>query len=155
VLAIAQRGGILYAAADNFGDGYALGASSDEGATWQPVVRFDQIGSVMACLRTNAQCQATCEALAGKGLGSPGTIWDEAVCAGNPATTGSGGGAGNGGAAGGASGNVGPGGGAGAGNGGAAGGASGNVGPGAAAAVRSRPVGLAPPISKRRSSALR
>jgi hypothetical protein len=80
ILALAQRNGILYAATDNFGDGYALGASADEGATWQPVMRFDQIGSIMACLRTNAQCQAACRALAGTGLGSPGVIWDQAVC---------------------------------------------------------------------------
>jgi hypothetical protein len=80
VFAIAARGGTLYAAADNFGDGYALGASTDEGASFQPVVRFDQIGSIMACLRSDPQCQASCEALAGNGLGSPGMIWDEAVC---------------------------------------------------------------------------
>jgi hypothetical protein len=80
VLALAQRGGILYAAADNFADGFALGASGDEGATWQPVVRFDQITSIMPCLRTNPQCQASCEALAGKGFGSPGKIWEETVC---------------------------------------------------------------------------
>ena len=72
VLALAQRDGVLYAAADNFADGYALGASSDEGMTWQPIVRFDQIASIMACLQTNPQCQADCEALAGNGLGSPG-----------------------------------------------------------------------------------
>ena len=96
VLALAQRDGILYASADNFVDGYALGASSDEGATWQPVVRFDQVASIMACLRTNAQCQATCEALAGNGVGSSGMIWDEAVCTGIPATTGAGGSAGAG-----------------------------------------------------------
>ena len=116
VLALAQRGGILYAAADNFQDGYALGASSDEGTTWQPVVRFDQIRSILACLQTNAQCQASCEALAGKGLGSSGKIWDEAVCTGNPATAGTGGSSGTGAAGSG---------GAGAGNGGAAGGAPG------------------------------
>jgi len=95
VLALAQRNGILYAATDNFGDGYALGASADEGATWQPVVRFDQIGSIMACVRTNAQCQASCQALAGMGLGSPGAIWDGAVCgAGAAGQGGLGGGAG-------------------------------------------------------------
>ena len=93
VLALAQRDGLLYAAADNFADGYALGASSDEGTTWQPVVRFDQIASIMGCLQTNPQCQASCEALAGKGLGSSGQIWDEAVC-----TAGAGGASGSGGA---------------------------------------------------------
>ena len=42
LFALAAAGGVLYAATDNFGDGYALGASSDEGASWPPVVRFDQ-----------------------------------------------------------------------------------------------------------------
>ena len=105
VLALAQRDGVLYAATDNFGDGYALGASSDEGATWQPVVRFDQIGSIMACLRTNAQCQASCDALAGNGLGSPGKIWEASVC-----TAGGGGGGSGGGAASGSAGTGGAGG---------------------------------------------
>jgi hypothetical protein len=97
VMAIAARGGILYAATDNFGDGYALGASSDEGATWQPVVRFDQIGSIMACLRASPQCLASCESLAGNGLGSPGKIWDEAVCSGAAGAGGTGGTSGGGG----------------------------------------------------------
>ena len=56
-------------------------------------VRFDQIASIMGCLQTNLQCQASCEALAGKGLGSSGQIWDEAVC-----TAGAGGASGSGGA---------------------------------------------------------
>jgi hypothetical protein len=80
VLALGHRDGRLYAATDNFSDGYALGVSSDEGATFGPVVRFDQIGSVMPCLRANAQCQASCRALAGTGFGSPGKIWEESVC---------------------------------------------------------------------------
>jgi uncharacterized membrane protein YgcG len=104
IVALAQRGGILYAAADNFVDGFALGASSDEGATWQPVLRFDQVGSIAACLRTNPQCQASCEALAGKGLGSPGKIWEEAVCAGSGGSQGAGGAAGGAGAGSGAAG---------------------------------------------------
>ena len=80
VVALAQRDGVLYAATDNYADGYALGASTDVGVTWQPVVRFDQIGSIMACLQTNPRCQASCQALAGNGLGSSGQIWDQAVC---------------------------------------------------------------------------
>ncbi len=99
--ALAQRNGVLYAATDNFGDGYALGASSDVGLTWQPVLRFDQIGSVMACLQTNPQCQASCESLAGNGLASPGQIWDQSVCT---AGAGVGGAGAAGGAAGGTSG---------------------------------------------------
>jgi len=97
IVALAQRGGVLYAAADNFVDGFALGASSDEGATWQPVLRFDQVGSIMACLQANTQCQATCEALAGKGLGSPGKIWEETVCSGAGGSSGAAGAGGSGG----------------------------------------------------------
>ena len=100
VRAIAQRSGILYAATDNFTDGYALGASSDEGRTWQPVVRFDQIGTIMACVQDDPQCQASCAALAGKGVGSPGKIWEETVCTGAAGAAGAGGaGAGGGGGA--------------------------------------------------------
>jgi hypothetical protein len=91
VRALAQRSGILYAATDNFGDGYALGASSDAGASWQPVMRFDQIQSIMPCVQANAQCQASCAALAGVGFGSPGVIWDRAVCGTAPNMTGAGG----------------------------------------------------------------
>ncbi|HXU63237.1 MAG TPA: hypothetical protein VN962_16150 [Polyangia bacterium] len=106
VAALAQRDGVLYAATDNFADGYALGASRDLGVTWEPVVRFDQVRSIMACLQANPQCQATCESLAGKGLASPGQIWDESVCLGgaNPSGTGGAGGASSGGAPGGTAG---------------------------------------------------
>jgi hypothetical protein len=90
VVALGQRGGVLYAATDNTVDGYALGASSDAGTTWRPVVRFDQVGSIMACLQANPQCQASCEALAGNGLASPGQIWSEAVCTAGAAGTGGG-----------------------------------------------------------------
>ena len=75
----------------------------------------------MACLRTNAQCQASCQALAGNGLGSPGMIWAEAVCM-----------AGAGGAGSGGSGAAGASGSAGAGGAGARGGASGAGGRGGA-----------------------
>jgi hypothetical protein len=124
VLALGQRSGMLYAATDNFGVGYALGASGDEGATWQPVLRFDQIGSIMACVRSNAQCQATCEALAGNGPGSPGKIWETTVCSGGGGSTGGGSGGAGGGGGTGASG----GGGGRSGAGGAADGASGTSG---------------------------
>jgi hypothetical protein len=97
IVALAQRSGVLYAAADNFVDGFALGSSSDEGATWQAVLSFDQVGSILACIRTNAQCQASCEALAGNGLGSPGKIWEETVCAGSGGSSGAGGAGGSGG----------------------------------------------------------
>jgi hypothetical protein len=103
VLALGQRDGVLYAATDNFTDGYALGASTDEGATWQPVVRFDQVASVRPCVRASAPCQASCQALAGVGLGSPGKIWEPEVCTGSGGSAG-GGAAGTNGGAGGAGG---------------------------------------------------
>jgi MYXO-CTERM domain-containing protein len=82
--ALSQRGGLTYAATDNFGDGYALGASDDEGTTWHAVMSYDQVQAIVACVRADPQCQATCQALAGQGAMSPGTIWDPAVCSANP-----------------------------------------------------------------------
>jgi hypothetical protein len=97
IRALSHRDGLLYAATENFGDGYALGVSSDEGTTWRGVMSYDQIPAIVACLRGNAQCQASCEGLAGLGPMSPGMIWEEAVCTANPPpVTGSGGGGGGG-----------------------------------------------------------
>jgi hypothetical protein len=120
---LSQRGGIAYAATDNFGVGFALGSSSDQGTTWQAVMSYDKIQAIVACLRGNAQCQASCEGLAGIGDMSPGMIWDEAVCTANPPGTagaGGSGGTGAGGSGGGTTGTAGaPAGGAGGGAGGA------------------------------------
>jgi MYXO-CTERM domain-containing protein len=77
----------VYAATDNFGDGYALGASSDEGTTWRAVMSYDQIEAIVPCLRADAQCQASCAALAGQGAASPGMIWGESVCSADPPVT--------------------------------------------------------------------
>jgi hypothetical protein len=86
IRALSQRGGVTYAATDNFGDGYALGASSDEGTTWRAVMSYDQIQAIIPCLRSDAQCQTTCQALAGQGAMSPGMIWEQSVCSGDPTT---------------------------------------------------------------------
>ena len=69
VRALSQRAGVVYAATDNFGDGYALGASTDEGntvgsrcsvtkrcgrsspASRAPVRRFARARSTLACGR--------------------------------------------------------------------------------------------------------
>jgi hypothetical protein len=85
IRALSQRGGLVYAAADNFGDGYALGASTDEGTTWSPVMRYEQIQAILGCLRADPQCQSTCQLLAGQGTSSPAMIWDAGVCSANPA----------------------------------------------------------------------
>ena len=56
------RGDVVFAATDNFVDGYAIGASTDDGATWRPVLRYDQVQAIPACLR--ATCQTDCQTLA-------------------------------------------------------------------------------------------
>jgi hypothetical protein len=113
IRALSQRGGNVYAATDNNADGYALGVSSDEGTTWQKVVSYSDVQAIVACLRTDATCQASCESLAGVGPMSPGMIWEETVCSANPpASTGGGGvGGGAGGSAGAGGGSAGAGGG--------------------------------------------
>jgi MYXO-CTERM domain-containing protein len=87
IRALSQRGGVVYAATDNFGDGYALGASSDEGTTWRAAMSYGQIQAIIPCLRSDAQCQASCQALAGQGAASPGMIWEESVCSADPPVT--------------------------------------------------------------------
>ena len=87
IRALSQRGGVVYAATDNFGDGYALGTSNDEGTTWRGAMSYGQIQAIIPCLRGDAQCQASCEALAGQGTTSPGTIWEESVCSADPPVT--------------------------------------------------------------------
>ncbi len=81
---LSRRGDVVYAATDNFGVGYALGTSTDEGATWHAAMAYDQVQAILGCVRDDPQCQATCQALAGQGAMSPGTIWDAAVCSANP-----------------------------------------------------------------------
>ena len=100
IRALSQRDGLVYAATDNFGDGYALGVSSDEGTTWRGVMSYAQIEAIVPCLRGNPQCQDSCEGLAGLGPMSPGMIWEEKVCTANPPATGTAGSGGHGGTAG-------------------------------------------------------
>ena len=81
---LSWRGDKVYAATDNFGDGYALAVSSDEGSSWSAVMSYSQIQAILGCVREDAQCQASCDALAGQGMMSPGMIWDQGVCTANP-----------------------------------------------------------------------
>ena len=60
IRALSQRGGMVYGAADNFGDGYALGTSTDEGTTWQALMTYADVKAINPCLK--AHCQTTCEA---------------------------------------------------------------------------------------------
>jgi hypothetical protein len=74
--ALAERSGQLYAAADNFKDGFALGVSTDEGLTFRPLMTYDKVTSVIACVQT--VCSDSCRAQAALAL------WSASVC---PAST--------------------------------------------------------------------
>jgi hypothetical protein len=63
---LAQRAGILYAAANNFQDGFALASSTDGGRTWTPRLRFRDISAIKACVR--AACLDDCDYQAGTTL---------------------------------------------------------------------------------------
>lgn len=56
VRALAERDGRLYVAADNLVDGYAVGASDDGGASFQPRLRFDQLCGPMLCEPVRTEC---------------------------------------------------------------------------------------------------
>jgi uncharacterized membrane protein YgcG len=84
IRALAQRAGEVYAAADNFGDGYALGTSMDEGTTWQALMTYADVKAINPCLKT--ACQTTCASLVSVSL------WTTDVCnAVAPVTAGTGG----------------------------------------------------------------
>jgi hypothetical protein len=53
---LAYRAGCIYAAADNFADGYAAGMTCDVGMTWKPLLRFDLIGPPYACALVQNAC---------------------------------------------------------------------------------------------------
>ena len=86
--ALSQRAGKVYGAADNFGDGYALGTSTDEGTTWQALMTYADVKAINPCLK--AACQTSCEAQVSVSL------WTEDVCT-TDAPTGAGGSSGAGG----------------------------------------------------------
>jgi hypothetical protein len=72
IRALSERGGVVYAATDNFGDGYALGASADEGDSWEPLLAYEQVAAIIPCLKS--ACQTSCQAEVDLGL------WSEEVC---------------------------------------------------------------------------
>ncbi len=73
--AMAERDGKLYVGAENFIDQFAVGVSTDEGATFQPLLTYDQVKRVKPCVQQ--LCRDVCDNLAaGLGLG----LWPQAVC---------------------------------------------------------------------------
>jgi len=63
VRALAERDGLLFVAADNFTDGYAVGRSGDGGATWHQVLRYDQLCGPAPCADVAAACAAQWESV--------------------------------------------------------------------------------------------
>ncbi|HVY37645.1 MAG TPA: hypothetical protein VHM31_06910, partial [Polyangia bacterium] len=84
IRALSQRGGLVYAAADNFGDGYAIGTSSDEGTTWQGLITYADVTAIAPCLK--AACQAICDNEVSMG------VWAADVCSADPPAGAAGGG---------------------------------------------------------------
>lgn len=72
IRALAERGGKLFVSADNTLDGFALATSTDAGQTLQPLLTFDKVKSVRACVET--VCAASCDAQVGL------KVWSADVC---------------------------------------------------------------------------
>jgi len=71
--ALAERGGKLYIAANNFADGYAIGESEDDGIYIRPLAGFKDVRGVKSCVAE--ACASSCAYQAGINL------WPDAVCA--------------------------------------------------------------------------
>jgi hypothetical protein len=56
IRALGERAGIIYAVTDNFLDGYAVARSPDQGATWQALVRYEQLTGPKRCGNVEAIC---------------------------------------------------------------------------------------------------
>lgn len=69
---LAERDGVLYGAADDVADGFALGISTDDGASWKPWLRYADVGRIKACAAS--ACARACGRMVALGL------WDAAVC---------------------------------------------------------------------------
>ncbi len=76
---LAERNGLIYGAADDLVDGFALASSSDEGATWLPLMKFSQVSSIMACAAS--ACFSACQAEAQL------SVWNASVCSPADAST--------------------------------------------------------------------
>jgi hypothetical protein len=78
--ALAERNGKLYGAADNFNDGFALGVSTDEGASFLPIMKYSDVSSIQPCVQQ--RCRDNCL------VQSMLKLWPDSVC---NATSGGGG----------------------------------------------------------------
>src|SRR6185312_2504311 len=58
ILALAERGGTVYAATDTMLGSFAEATSPDEGSTWTPGLAFAQVAAIDPCVK--GACQADC-----------------------------------------------------------------------------------------------
>jgi len=58
IRALAERNGTVFAATDNFSEGYAIGVSTDQGDTWRPLLAYEDVHGVLPCAK--ASCQDLC-----------------------------------------------------------------------------------------------
>jgi hypothetical protein len=70
--ALAERDGLLYAAADNFADRFALAVSSDEGASFRPLLSYNQVTRIKPCVVSS--CMSDCRNRADT------AFWPPSVC---------------------------------------------------------------------------
>ena len=63
IRAMAERSGTIYAAADYFADGFALGVSRDDGLSFQPLMTLDQVAGTRTCGNLTSTCAPTCDML--------------------------------------------------------------------------------------------
>jgi MYXO-CTERM domain-containing protein len=75
ISALAERDGKLYVAAKNYTDFWAIGVSTDEGLTIQPLGAYDSVRAIRACAQVS--CMDACDYQAGGG------VWAPAVCTAN------------------------------------------------------------------------
>jgi MYXO-CTERM domain-containing protein len=73
--AMGVRDGKLYGAAKNYSDDWAVGVSTDEGLTFTPLTRYDQVKAIRACVQTT--CQDACQMLVSR------QVWTKSVCDGS------------------------------------------------------------------------
>ncbi len=69
--ALSSRGGTLYAVGDDAAE-FAVGTSTDEGTTWQPLMFFEEVQAIETCVK--AECQTDCLSRAGMGQ------WPSQMC---------------------------------------------------------------------------
>jgi len=72
ILGLAERAGVLYLAAKNYSDGWALATSRDEGVTIQPLSSYEDVRGIKPCVMT--MCADQCALVASQ------AVWTNDVC---------------------------------------------------------------------------